>query len=692
MPDSIKRTNKQTVFSKSCLLSERAFLLFIFTFTLWGGLSYAQDENPCQQMDDDKAVQLYKKGTDKKKVEKPQRMAYLQQALQLEPDYVDANFAYAEELIKTEISDNAPFAPAVPYFLKVVQQCPKYHSDPYYYIGFSYYEDEKYKDAVTYLEKFLNFKDDDVKKFNKDYDEFLYQAKKMLKYAKFYTGIYDHPVPFDPYPVKDLCTTHDEYLACISPDDRYAYFTRKLPYQDLNNVATPDDNEKEYFMKSELQPDGDYSVGSALPPPFNTGRNEGGPTITIDDKSLYFTICQSEDEGSYRNCDIYYTNYNNGRWMKIENLGQQVNDPNAWDSQPSITADGTTLYFASDRTGGMGKTDIYKTVKDVKTGDWSPPVNLGAPINTPGNEESPFIHTDSHTLYFSSDGHMGIGGYDIFYSRMDSAGNWKDPVNIGYPINSPGDDLGFFVSTDGKKGYFCSNDPNRTKGRNMGGYDIFGFALYQEARPDKVALVKGKTTDVNGNIVTGAEVTVTNAKTKKTATVITDTMNGTFVTAVDVNDSANYVLTVNKKGAAFNSTVISIKDTFTGKPATVDFTVKPIAIGSNYTLNNIYYKSNSAELEPVSLAVIGEFGKFLKANPGVKIKIAGYTDNIGNDKDNLALSNDRAFTVKQALEHEGIESTRLSFEGYGAANPVASNDTEEGRRKNRRTEFIILAK
>jgi outer membrane protein OmpA-like peptidoglycan-associated protein len=207
-----------------------------------------------------------------------------------------------------------------------------------------------------------------------------------------------------------------------------------------------------------------------------------------------------------------------------------------------------------------------------------------------------------------------------------------------------------------------------------------------------VALIAGKTTGPGGETVAGAQVTVTNTKTKKTATVITDTLNGTFVTAVDVSDSANYVLTVNKKGAVFNSTIISIKDTFTGKPSTVNMEVKPITVGANYTLNNIYYKSNSAELQAVSVTVIAEFSKFLKANPSVKIKIAGYTDNVGSEKDNLALSNDRAFTVKQALEHDGIQPARLTFEGFGAANPVASNDTEEGRQKNRRTEFVILEK
>jgi len=361
-------------------------------------------------MDDAKAVDLWKKGTDKKKFQKEQRMAFLKQALDLEPDYVDANFAYAEEIIKTAILNQSPFAPAVPFFLTVVTQCPHYHSDPYYYIGFSYYEDEKYADAVTYLQKFLSFKDDDEKKFSKDYDSFLYEAKKMLQYSKFYRDIYQNPVPFDPYPVKDLCTVHDEYLAVISPDNQRAYFTRKLPYapNSMNQVAAADIENKEFFMESDRQADGTFSIGAPLPSPFNRGKNQGGPTVTIDNKTIYFTICKDEG-GAQPNCDIYYSNFSNGKWTEIQNMGAQVNDPSAWDSQPSVSADGLTLYFASTRAGGMGKADLYKVNKDPKTGEWSDPVNLGAPINTPGNEKSPFMHSDSHTLYFSSDGHMGIG-------------------------------------------------------------------------------------------------------------------------------------------------------------------------------------------------------------------------------------------------------------------------------------------
>lgn len=341
----------------------------------------------------------------------------------------------------------------------------------------------------------------------------------------------------------------------------------------------------------------------------------------------------------------------------------------------------------------MGKCDLYESIRDSSTGEWTQAKNLGPGINTPGNEKSPFIHTDSHTLYFSSDGWPGAGGFDIFYSRMDSAGKWTTPKNIGYPINSEGDEVAFFVSTDGNTGYFCSNDPDRTNHENMGGFDIYQFALYKEARPEKVALFNGKIKDEDGNVLTGANITITNVKTHKKAAVINDTVNASFSAVVNLNNPDDkYVVSINKKGYAFNSGVVTAKDTFTGKPANMDFDMKAIASGSNYVLHDIYYKTNSAQLESVSVEVVREFAAFMKANPLIKVKIAGYTDNVGSDKDNQALSSDRAFTVMQALIKSGIKSDRLSFQGYGAANPVTSNDTEEGRAKNRRTEFIIVQK
>jgi outer membrane protein OmpA-like peptidoglycan-associated protein len=673
-------------FLKSLLAFTGTLLLFIAPFVVKG-----QDAE-CGATDDKKALQLYAKAKDMQKYTQQERMVFLKQAMDLQPDYVDAIFMYAEELAKEEKYEQKSYAPAAAYFKKVIDLCPKYHSDPYYFIGRSNYDDEKYDDAITYLQKFLNFKDDDEKKFSKKYDDYLYQAKGMIKYSKFYIDILKNKVPFDPYPVSGLSTKYDEYLACISPDNQYAFFTRKMPFSSMNQTFSSEDNMKEFFMTSKRGANGEFPEGNKMEsPPFNMGRNEGGPSITIDDKELFFTICKDEG-GSTLNCDIYYCNVDGSGWGDISNMGPQINDPNAWDSQPSISADGLTLYFASDREGGYGMVDLWTTTKDPRSGDWSKAVNMGPTINTPGNDKSPFIHSDSHTLYFSSDGRFGIGGFDIFYSRADSSGKWGEPKNIGYPINSTGDDLGFFVSTDGKTGYFCSNDPNRVSGRGIGGWDIFRFPLYSEARPQQVKMIEFNTKDPDGNPVQGANVTITNARTKEPVTLMSDTTNGSYRAIVSADPKDEYVVSANKKGSAFASTIITSKDTSSVAPPVLNLQVKEVEVGSNYALNNIYYKTNSAQLQAISIVVIDEFTKFLKSNPDIKIKIVGYTDNVGNENDNLALSKDRAFTVMQTLQQNGIAPDRLSFEGKGSADPVAPNSNEEGRQKNRRTEFIIVQK
>lgn len=669
------------------LLSNIKKTLFAF-LCLQSGIAFAQkDSGSCADPDDKKAVELYKKGTDKKKYQKEEREAFLKQAIQLQPDYVAANFALAEEYVVTAYAHETSFDPAVPYFMTVINDCPNYHSDPYYFVGISYFEANKYTDAITYLQKFLDFKDEDVKKYAKDYDNLLYDAKQKIKIAKTYNDLFSNKVPFDAHVVKGLSTNYDEFLAIISPDNQLAFFTRKMPKKrDLNSAVDAGDNMKEYFMESHRQADGTFNEGSPLPPPFNRGNHsEGGPTITIDNEHLYFTISTGPTDGQ-----IYSSDYINGQWTEPQNI-TAVNYPSAWTSQPSISSDGQTLYFASNRPGGQGKCDIWESQKD-SNGNWGAPVDLPPPINTTGNELSPFIHSDSHTLYFSSERFGGAGGLDIYYSRMDSNGKWTEPKNIGVPINSPGDDLGFFVSTDGKTGYFCSDDPSRANGENMGGYDIYEFTLYPAARPERVALLKGKIADNNGSPLTGATVNITETKTHKKAAVMSDTVNATYAAVVNLSKNQQYVVSVNKKGYAFNSGVITQKDTFTGKPTQMDFDMQSIASGGNYVLNNIYYQTNSSQLESISLAVVQEFARYMQANPEIKVKIAGYTDNVGSEQANLELSSARARTVMQALIKEGIAAGRLSYQGYGAANPVASNDTEEGRQKNRRTEFVIIQK
>ena len=667
--------------------------IFFFYFLLLSFVSLSQEEAKCQEIENKKAEKLYKQGLDKK-FKKEERLAFLKQAMEMEPDYVDANFAYAQERIKTLIYENAPFKQTIPYFKKVIDICPKYHSDPYYYLGFIYYEEENWEESEKYLKAFLNFKDDDEKKYNKKYDAFLYQSKQMLRFAKLYNEIFKNPVPFDPHPVAGICTEKDEYLPIISPDDEMMLFTRKEEYVTKSGISgVSSEKEQELFSFSKRNTtSGEFEKGKRMPHPFNKNGSEGGATMSIDNKHLFFTICKDEG-GAQINCDIYYSDLINGQWTESKKV-EGINDPIYWDSQPSLASDGKTLYFCSDRKGGRGGVDIYKAVKNVATGIWGAPENIGPIINSSGNEMSPFVHSDFQTLYFSSDGHPGVGGNDIFIARKGEDGKWAEPKNIGVPINTTADDLGFFVSTDGRFGYFASNLPSRAKGKAVGGYDIYSFELYKEVRPDAVSFLKGKIED-NGNGSNKAfNVEVKDASNKKVTDAVVDSSTGEYMVIVNTKVKSDLIITVKKENYSFSSELISKDSLLNSKPAKVNnIKVDTIKLGQTYTLNNIYYKTNSADLDPRSMIVIDEFVAFLKANPTIKIEVYGHTDAQGDDKSNLALSTDRAFSVRDLLLEKGIVENRLkAFKGFGAAQPLADNLTEAGRAKNRRTEFVIAEK
>jgi outer membrane protein OmpA-like peptidoglycan-associated protein len=672
-------------------MKSAAYAIVVIVFSIVSISAKAQDEKPCQEIENKKAIKLYEQGIDKKN-KKEERLAFLKQALALEPDYVDANFAFAEERIKTLIYEDAPFKSMEPYFKKVIETCPNYHSDPYYYLGFIAYEESHWEDAVKYLKLYQNFKSDDDKKFSKDYDAYLTQSKEMVRYAKVYGEIENHPVPFDPNPVQGICTERDEYLPIISADDEQMLFTRKVPYTNKDASYAQEDNEIELFSYSMRNATtGIFEKGKRMPYPFNKNGSEGGATMTIDNKHVFFTVCK--DEGGGVNCDIYFSDKINGDWTEAKKV-ENINDPIYWDSQPTIASDGRTLYFASDRKGGRGGIDLYMAVKDGETGVWGKPENMGPVINTQYDEKSPFIHSDFETIYFSSSGHPGIGGFDIFFSRKSKEGKWAEPKNIGVPINTKGDDLGFFVSTDGHLGYFASNEPSRVKGKSVGKYDIYAFDLYKEARPEEVAFFKGQIEDASkGEKKGGFKVEVTDAVTKKVTEGMVDSASGNYAVVVNTKVKNDLILTIKKKDYAFSSRLIS-KDSLKGsKPVKMNIDVDTVKIGKAYTLNNIYYQTNSAILDPRSLITIQQFADFLKANPKIKIEIYGHTDNVGNAADNLALSADRAFSVRDKLLEMGVEEKRVvAFKGFGSTKPIADNATPAGRAKNRRTEFAIVGK
>ena len=639
------------------------------------GYNYAQNKNDCPDYTNNRADKAYDKAIRSfRQRTYSESIQLLNDVIDIEPDYVDAYFVLGLIYIK---ESRMNLKAARENFIKVIEICPGYDVYAYYHLARIAYGARDYQAAYDYISTFLE--DVDLIKSDADYEE----AVRLLDFSKFYIDILNNPVPFDPKPVPGISTEYDEYLPIISADNEMALFTRKMQLPPTRDDITPQMTFKERFMYS-LRQDGEFGRGNLMPPPFNKHDNEGGATLTINNKLLYYTLCKYASGRRYYNCDICFSENVNGTWTPIESISDKVNLENTWESQPSITSDGKTLYFVSDRDGGYGGYDIYKTTKDIK-GHWRAPKNLGPKINTAGNEKSPFIHTDSQTLYFSSDGLMGMGGYDIFFANLNEDGNWSEPKNIGYPINSYDDDLGFFVSTDGQYGYFASN-----KFEGFGGWDLYSFNLYEEARPEKVLFIKGIVATVENTGFKNTRIELKNVESKKITEIVVDSVTGEYYGAVVFRN--DYIMTVKKKGYVQESKYISKINPRFSKPLDMFIDLKPIEVGMSYRLNDVYFDFNSVKLKPESIIVMDEFYLFLIENPTLKISIEGHTDNIGNETDNQILSENRAKTVFDYLVKRGISIERMDYKGFGESRPIESNATEDGRARNRRTEFVIIEK
>ncbi len=648
--------------------------LFILLFPFLAGAFPAGDS--CKIKLDKKTEKIYQDGIDFLK-HNEYNMAGLQMrhVVATEPGCVDAWFVLG--LINVKKRDNN-FKEAEKAFRKVVELCPAYDVYTYYYLGEIYYGQENFELAAANLDLFLK----DVDKIKKDED--YNRAIELQKYSKFYLELTRNPVPFAPKVVEGISTAENEYLPILSPDNQVALFTREKKMDAGRNSVVQTTRTKEKFMYSERQPDGKFAEGEEMPEPFNVNDNEGGATLTADNNTLYYTVCKYDNVSKYLNCDIYYSENIAGEWSPIKSVSNKINLPGSWESQPSISADGRTLYFVSDRTGGYGGYDIYRSIRN-DSGEWGTPINLGPTINSKGNEKAPFIHPDGKTLYFSSDGWQGLGGYDIFFSKLDEHGNWSKPKNIGYPINSPDDEVGFFVSTDGQQGFFASNKYN-----GKGGWDLYSFDLYEGARPEKVLFIKGNVKSESSMEPLNAHIELKNIETKKISRIPMDSITGNYVAVAPFN--SDYIMTVKKADHVYESKYISKVDTIFKTPAKIDIEMKPIELNKSYRINDIYFPFNSFDLSDESKVVLDQLLDFLNENQTIQIQIQGHTDNIGNDASNLKLSENRAKSVYSYLIEKGIAENRLTYKGFGKSMAVSGNETEEGRAKNRRTVFVITHK
>ena len=553
--------------------------------------------------------------------------------------------------------------------LKAIDICPDNFPKAYYFLGEIAYNRKDYVNADIYLKKCIELEIGDP-----------YYSDAILLYSKaiVLAEIINNPVKFNPNIVTGISTEFDEYLPIISPDQELSFFTRRLEKKSKQSITSIIVEEFTWSKKENKT----FEVGSALGYPFNMESNEGGASITIDNKILYYTKC-SLTPGGYKNCDIYYVFNQDGSWSEVQTFSKNISKIDSWESQPTVSSDGKTIIFASDRKGGYGKIDLYEI--QLVNGVWTASKNLGSNINSSENEKSPYLHTDGKTLFFASQNFPTLGGFDIFYSRKDSLGNWGKPQNIGYPINSVADEISLFVSTDGNTAYFASNHLD-----GVGGWDIYSFSLHDGAKPERVLFLKGDLLDENGQVLNDVELEIKNIKTKEITTIKVDA--GTYVSSLTLDEKDDVLITVKKEGFAFNSTYISANDTVFKSPSSLDISMQTLDEGKSFAIEDIYFNNNSYDLKDITKEVLVEFAKYLEINNSLVIEINGFTDNIGDASDNQILSENRSKAVRDLILLQGISESRISYKGFGESSPKSNNNTEKGRAQNRRTEFRIIKK
>lgn len=473
-------------------------------------------------------------------------------------------------------------------------------------------------------------------------------------------------------------TPFDEFAPVISADGLMMIFTSNHPVtktdikknkQGLENIYVS------YYNDTTKK----WTEATLLGKSVNQPRRNNSATALSNDGQRML-LYRGDPDG-----DIYESDLKGEEWSKPVKLPEPINS-SKYESSASISPDGQTIYFVSNRKGGKGGLDIWLCHKD-NNGNWGIAENLGATINTSKNEECVFIHPDGKTLYFSSNGHNTTGGYDVFKSVFEN-GSWSEPVNMGAPINSPNDDLFFVLTADGKKGYYATSSQENSK-KDI--YEITFNYLEKKKTQSRLTLFKGVVIDYDSFEPVGAEIKITdNDKNETITTIKSNSITGKFL--VSLPAGKNYGIAVKKEGYLFYSENFNIPDTATYKIIDKHIPLQKLEIGSKIILKNVFYDYGKATLRSESISELNQLVNLMNTNTSMKIEVDGFTDNQGSDEFNLSLSQARAQSVVDFLFSAGISKEQVKAKGYGKANPIAPNDTEEGRQLNRRTEFKILNK
>jgi outer membrane protein OmpA-like peptidoglycan-associated protein len=592
-------------------------------------------------------------------------MKYLDQAQAKDPNYPDLYIMKGDIYNFRLQSDSA---------MRCYQRAIDLIGEPdpmlYYIAGNEGAKCGAYEYALRTLETFLQR--------GLQYADVLSDAQKTIANCRFAIEAMKSPHSFELVNLgSGINSEWDEYLAAITADDERIIFTVKRP-RDNGTVCAFCLNEEDLYASRNVG--GDWQPREPLGAPVKTGYNEGAQCLSPDGNYLLYTMCDADyGMGS---CDLYWAKRIGERWSRPRNFGAPVNTQ-SWESQPTMAADGMTVYFASNRPGGFGGMDIWRTTMTAE-GEFSIPENLGSAVNTPGDDAAPFIHSDGRTLYFASNGRTGMGGYDLYYTTLQADGSWSEPQNMGYPINSPADEINIFINAAGTMAYISSD-----KDGGYGGLDLYSFVLDDGLRPNPVTYIKGHVRDAFTGDPLSARIEMIDLHTKQLLTATTsDPQTGGYLACI--HTGGNVLLNVSHPDYPFYSENFQVEKSYTElSPFLKDIALQPTDVGTVVTLRNVFFDFDKAELKPESFVELDKLAAYLRTN-NIRIEIGGHTDDQGSDDYNDRLSENRAKAVYDYLVSTGIPADRLQYKGYGKRVPVAGNDTDEGRAANRRTEFKIV--
>lgn len=644
-------------------LKNIALLFFAFLFSC---ASISQELST----DSRKAAKLFEEGQSLyQKHQHQQAVEVLEQAIEKD------DFVEARTLLGYVYLDLMQYQKAKEQFSRAIEINSLAIPNNLFFLAELELKDGEYQAAQTHFEAFLASKPQNSEQLNR--------TENGLRVIDFALTAKQKPVPFEPKNLGSAINSEQaEYFPSLTVDGSTLLFTRRLP----SKSSPMGYNEDFYLAQKDEQ--GHWQKAQNMGQPINTANNEGAPSFSADGNLLIFTACELYgDYGGNRkgfgSCDLFISFKENAtQWGRPQNLGNTINS-NHWETQPSFSADGKTLYFVRgkrDRTGNQNGNIYFSMINEQ--GKWTKPEALSNTINTRGNEESVFIHPDGQTLYFSSDGHLGMGGLDIFMSKKDTNGAWSTPINLGYPINTHKNENSLLVSPDGDLAYFASD-----RAEGYGDLDLYSFELAEQFKPKPVSYFAGKIYDKESKQPLSARFQLIDLESGEIVVESFSNAAGNFLMALPVGK--DYALNVSKKNYLFYSDNFSLTQTSDKEAFRKNVPLSPIKVGEKIILTNIFFETAKYTLKKQSKVELNKIVQFLEENPAITIEVSGHTDNVGSDASNLSLSKNRAKSVVDYLVQEGISRDRIKSTGYGSNQPISDNDTPEGRAKNRRTEFEV---